>query len=620
MIYIFLILITISFHDILSNSNSFCGSHLLPKLHKNKLLNKNNTSTKKELNYKTNNNKRKLSSNEYVPLNIIIDNRYMLYQLQNHVISDKVYDLVFNALEKAASMLSSILSIEVEKNANGEIVEISIDKDEIINTCYLGSNLFYTESLIENNRISGDSVIIYPRFHDFEQGEKKNILSSASFCYRDSVSSSRPLAGFIYIEQNITTIEMRKKNIDKYYTMILLHELTHILVFDQELLDDSIFEEIEILGQNRAIITSPKVKEMAKRHFGCPHLKGIELENQDYDWKNTEDEDAAPVTPQVFLDKFNNHWDARTMLTDYMTSILYDEMVISDITLALFEDCGWYKVNYYTGGLFRYGKNQGCDFLNSYCVNGDVSKYKNDFCITEQTTMCTPGRTHRAMCGLMTYPEELEVYYRYFTNSRKGGYLPQVDYCPVARTNSSYSRTYYLQGHCNYGEAELYPENLRYIMGENSICLMSSLTPKNDENLKKYPSSFRALCYKVDCYSNSGERSVRIYIGNNVIYCPVSGGVQTLDGYNGYILCPDYNLICSGTVWCTDPITCVEKQSETDPDSFVYDYQISTSQEYLSLLDYKVSTDNKVISSGNLLSNKKALKYLCLFIFIFFFY
>jgi leishmanolysin-like peptidase len=142
--------------------------------------------------------------------------------------------------------------------------------------------------------------------------------------------------------------------------MILLHELTHILVFDKELLDASIYEEIEILGQNRTIITSPKVKEMAKRHFGCPNLKGIELENQDYDWKNTENEEnedgdggSDADTNQVFLDKFSNHWDARTMLTDYMTSILYDEMVISDITLALFEDSGWYKVKYYTGGLFR---------------------------------------------------------------------------------------------------------------------------------------------------------------------------------------------------------------------------------------------------------------------------
>ena len=35
-------------------------------------------------------------------------------------------------------------------------------------------------------------------------------------------------------------------------------------------------------------------------------------------------------------------------------------MAISEITLALLEDSGWYKANYYTGGLMRFGKNKGC--------------------------------------------------------------------------------------------------------------------------------------------------------------------------------------------------------------------------------------------------------------------
>ena len=34
---------------------------------------------------------------------------------------------------------------------------------------------------------------------------------------------------------------------------------------------------------------------MAKRHFGCSNLKGIEIENQDYDWKNTENEQTEDV-------------------------------------------------------------------------------------------------------------------------------------------------------------------------------------------------------------------------------------------------------------------------------------------------------------------------------------
>ena len=39
-----------------------------------------------------------------------------------------------------------------------------------------------------------------------------------------------------------------------------------------------------------------------------------------------------------------------------MISADYTDVVISDIILALFEDTGLYKVNYYTGGLFRFGK------------------------------------------------------------------------------------------------------------------------------------------------------------------------------------------------------------------------------------------------------------------------
>ena len=277
-----------------------------------------------------------------------------------------------------------------------------------------------------------------------------------------------------------------------------------------------------------------------------------------------------------------------------MTGVLYDEAVISEITLALFEDSGFYKAKYYTGGLFRYGKNQGCEFLNSYCVYGGQSLHKNEFCISEKTTMCTPGRTHRAMCGVMTYPKDIDKHYRYFTDSRRGGHIPQADYCPVAKTNSSTSRVYYYQGHCSYGEYEQYPQNLGYKMSNNSICLLSSLTPKDDESLKEYPSNFRALCYEVKCFENNGEKVVGIFIGNNVVMCPTAGGRQTLEGYYGYILCPDYNLVCTGSPWCIDPFSCIEKKSEPNNESYYYSYKSVTSQEYLSLLDYKVSRENTI--------------------------
>ena len=152
-----------------------------------------------------------------------------------------------------------------------------------------------------------------------------------------------------------------------------------------------------------------------------------------------------------------------------------------------------------------------------------------------------------------------------------------TDYCPVEKRNCSISKSYFYQGHCFYGENELFPNTLKYIIVENSICLLSSLTPKNEEILKEYPSSFWALYYKIDCYLNSGGKAVKIYIGNNVTICPVSGGVQTLEGYNGFILCPDYNLICTGTKWCSDTFSYVEIQSEPLNMSYTYDYKSSTS-------------------------------------------
>jgi hypothetical protein len=579
---LFLLFYIIFFSKIYVNAHSFCGSHLLPKKAQKRLIANSTANSNKT---KSNKDKRKLST-EDIPINIIVDDSYILYQLRNGVVSIAKYDLISNSLTTAVQMLTKLISVEPNTD------EIELNKAQIIDDCDL-EEFCYNDAYLSPNKIPRNSIVIYPRFHDFNQSGQNNILSSASFCAIDAEGDKRPTAGFIYIEQNITDLELRKKNIDKYYTMILLHELTHILVFDKLLLNPNIFKEIEILTQNRTIITSTRVVEMAKRHFGCPSLKGIELENQEYSWKD--DDDDEEETNEVYLDIYQNHWDARIMLTDYMTSINYDESVISEITLALFEDSGWYTVKYITGGLFRYGKNQGCSFINSHCVYGGISFFKNEYCIKEKTTMCTPGRTHRAMCGLTSYPAELEIYYRYFTNSKKGGHLAEVDYCPIAKTNSSISKTYYSQGHCAYGEVELYPESLGYKMGSESICLLSSLTPKNnDETLKDYPSSFRALCYQVECSNIGGEKSIIIHIGNNAVICPASGGTQTIDGYYGYILCPDYNLICTGSEWCTDPITCIQKNSFVNEDSFIYDYQSSTSQDYQDLLNYKVPTQDKI--------------------------
>ena len=578
--FLFFILPLISSQN---NSNSFCGSNHLPKISPEKLL----INFTKISNNKTNN--RKLST-EYTPIQFKIDYTYLEYQFRSDtkkIITLDNVKFIKKTLESATSLLSELLS--VIKNDDTYVLD---DQSELETNCNLQTN--YYDTSILTTGISSDTIIIYPKFINFTNGETKTALAAASCC---AMKDDKPIAGYIFIEQNITETELNKENIDKYYTMLFLHQLTHILVFDKKLFNyftvvknniiNNATIDLTILGLRRTLIKTPKVVEVASKHFNC-NLTGIELENQNYDFSNSKD-------------NYDNHWESRIMLTDYMTAVNYDEIVISDITLALFEDSGWYKVNYYSGGLFRYGKNQGCGFLNNYCAYGGKSNYKNEFCILKNTNMCTPGRLNRGTCGLKTYNSDINYQYRHFSDSKLGGHLPQADYCPVANTNSSFSKTYYYQGNCNYGENENYPEILGYKLSENSICLLSSLTPKNQNELKNFTSNFRALCYKVECLNVLGEKVLRIYIGDDVIVCPESGGVQTLDNYNGFILCPDYNLICTGTVWCNDAITCVEKHSETSSESYVYNYVASTTQDYQEWLTGKFANEENNKNSGSCL-------------------
>ena len=70
------------------------------------------------------------------------------------------------------------------------------------------------------------------------------------------------------------------------------------------------------------------------------------------------------------------------MGNDYMTSSVSSHMLISKITLALFEDSGWYMPDYSQADPMWWGKNRGCSFLDyDYCPMGEKQSDKTgEFC------------------------------------------------------------------------------------------------------------------------------------------------------------------------------------------------------------------------------------------------
>ena len=358
-------------------------------------------------------------------------------------------------------------------------------------------------------------------------------LASATSCFLNH-DDHRPIMGFILLNNNYS---MKKKNAKEFLIMLLLHEITHVLVFSDVLFDyfhypGKVKKKEEINGITRTLITTKKVKYIASQHFGCSSLKGVELENQGGEGS------------------IGSHWESRVMLGDYMISMDFAENVISDISLALFEDSGWYEVNYYTGGLFRFGKGQGCSFLNSKCINSNnESNFKWDFCDISGIETCSSNNLNKGKCYIVPH-NNLDNHYYYFNNSNLAGWEP-ADYCPVGWGNS------YFSDNCIYGiDDNNYPKSLGFSISENSICIQSSLIKSSDISLKDFNYQ-RAMCHKITC--NYNNKTIQVDIGESYIECPTNGGEMTVDGYNGTIICPLYERVCNGEVYEGDPIQAVLK-------------------------------------------------------------
>ena len=315
-------------------------------------------------------------------------------------------------------------------------------------------------------------------------------------------------------------------------------------------------------------IKSPKVVEKARLHFNCDSIDGIPLETYGG------------------VGSSGSHWESRYMLGDYMIATDYPEIVISDISLAVFEDSGYYKVNYYTGGLFRFGKGEGCDFFNKKCIIDGGTPFANEFCLNSQEPFCTSGHLSKGHCYIAKYNSELENNYQYFSDTKIGGY-PPADYCPISFDNLYDKANYYFVTNCKLGKPNTIHSDYGEIFGENSICVESSLIPTSSSQSQ----IFRSICYESLC--DKKNKNVILEIAGDEVVCPQKGGlINDPDGFKGKVVCPDYNSVCTSENWCNDPIDCIEKKIIADESSYTYSYILPSKSKgsYLSSLRVIAST------------------------------
>ena len=149
-----------------------------------------------------------------------------------------------------------------------------------------------------------------------------------------------------------------------------------------------------------------------------------------------------------------SHWEARILLGEYMNSEPYTpEQAISEFTLSLLEDSGWYKINYFTGGLMRFGKNQGCNFINKDCLTYKSFIYevnfKNEFCdpSINWVPSCSSGRQSQSYCS--TELNEIDPDFQRFGNYRGRS---NTDFCFINDYFPSEENLAHYVGNCKKGD------------------------------------------------------------------------------------------------------------------------------------------------------------------------
>ena len=268
--------------------------------------------------------KRKLNDDEFKDFHIYLD----LINIKNDIKKfhlEEYEELFVDSLNKAVETLQSLLKVRKLKDgysfSDEQIKKIYIDD---WNKTMIGSNA------IGNSKTLDIDLFIFGRFDD-----KMNPSTLASAGPRYSVpETGQPLVGVVNINTNVNYSKINSK---EYFQSIIIHEFTHILGFLNDYFKDyfkNIYNITDDYGLQRYFINSTKVLEVARKYFNCPNLEGVELE-----------EIGGGGTT-------GSHWEARILLGEYMNGAIYpEEQVISEFTLALLEDSGYYKANYYTGGL-----------------------------------------------------------------------------------------------------------------------------------------------------------------------------------------------------------------------------------------------------------------------------
>jgi len=304
-------------------------------------------------------------------------------------------------------------------------------------------------------------------------------------------------------------------------------------------------------------VTTPRVVTEAQKHFGCESMTGLALEDQG-----------------DFGTRFG-HWESRLLQSEGMTGSRdgQEHAAFSSMTLAFFEDSGWYLPDYSWAGDLTWGHRSftrdGCSFVAETCLNqaeggGPPTPIDpNHFCVgeggQEQKLHCTQDLRAVALCPLAQYESPLPLWARHFEDDdTRGGPSQMTNFCPIwmpFERLAPNGRPLNATSLCTDPSNDVAEYNyFGEVYGEDSRCMASSLLEDGYVFDDSRPPSGR--CYRRECVTAEGDDphadydAVIVHLqGGQQVRCGVSDGGKwkTVEGMNGQLRCPHVAQVCFGS-------------------------------------------------------------------------
>jgi leishmanolysin len=394
-----------------------------------------------------------------------------------------------------------------------------------------------TITIPEDHRTAGIAsadMVLYITAVPLATNSQSQTVAWATTCARDG--SGRPTAGHInFVPSALSNAAIRNEVTQHNDIMTAIHEMCHAMGYSApffnygylnqagaRILDGSgitVFDSDATLGKGITKMTSPRVRARARTFFNCPTLDGVEIEDQ-----------GGAGTG-------GSHWEKRILYQEFIAGILSTvKTFFSSLTLAFFEDTGFYTANYGVAqdAQMNWGRNRSCTFLQQKCNSQQITS--REFCFDEnpKSRYCTFDRLGKGYCGVSEYSTALPAHFQYFSSPLKGSAVSLSDFCPAVLPFSNII--------CVDSSASDSQDIFGSTYSPQSRCFESNLI-STDFGVS---SGSDARCFTYVC---EGSQLI-IGVKGQSAACPADGSagnadISTLRGYHGNIVCPPASELCA---------------------------------------------------------------------------